>query len=394
MPSMVLRTWIILLFLLLGSAVAAQDRGAFTRGSVVTAAGDTLRGELLASRDAALVDAVTFRQARGAVATAYAPPDLREFRFAESGRRFVSRSIVRHGDSDPSPTFLAVAIGGPLNLLVLHGDREAYYLEGEDFPLERLRPVVQDVDFVMLTAETGRPHVVTLARALHRCPEVQRRAAFTPFKLGDLTRIVREHNECLGAAIEQPRRGAEFAVTPRVGLAISRLGNVNLGTSDARLAPYISLSAELRLPDLSAGTHVFAELAVTRKGTPDDGYFPATWAPIREDFDRTNIGLRGGVRQNVLPTRTRPYVGGGILVGWLTGDQRTVATLTGYEPPRMEAGGFGEMGLSHRTYGLGELLVGLRYEYATMGVGRPFGGMPEGTRVSSRMLLLSAGLRF
>lgn len=391
---MLTRSIILLLSLLLASAGAAQDRGAFTPGSIVTAAGDTLRGEVLASRDASLADAVTFRRARGADATTYAPADLREFRFAQSGRRFVARTITRPGDSDASPTFLAVAIGGPLNLLVLHGPQEAYFVEGDDFPLERLRPVVRDVDFVMLTAETGRPHVVTLARALHRCPDVQRRAAFTPFQLGDLTRIVREHNECLGSTVEQPRRRAEFAVMPRVGLASSRLGNVNLGTSGARLAPYLSLSADLRLPDLSAGTHVFAELALTRKGTEDDEYFPATWAPIREDFDRTNIGLRAGVRQNILPTRTRPVVGAGILIGWLTGDQRSVTTLTGYQPPRMEAGGFGEVGISHRTYGFGELLVGLRYEYATMGVGRPFGGMPEGSRISSRTLLLSAGLRF
>jgi len=409
----------------------AQQGAPFVPGYVVTAAGDTLRGEVTDQIDALAARSVQFRPEPGAAGRMYSPAEIQGYGL-DSGRRFVVLVVPPFAGRPAEPLFARPLVeGDALSLYTFaapvprmaddpdalsdRGDPTRYAVQGpggQAVGLYYLRRLQRDGGLQMVQDAQYRR---ALAVAFAECPDEQRRTARLPYRQRELSAAVLAYNACVGAAFvvapgaEAARQGdiaTEFAV--RVSAGPKRFSH-HYGRMysypeprDLKSAGGRSLSVEaiadhkllLINPRLSVPVGLSFNLTSADEAWLSDkpswpNYFSA------EDFNRSRIALSVGTRYTLPMGRAGTSVAAGFLSGYLLGDKQTVYSHIALAHfPSWEAGWYAEVSsraaVSPR---LSPVEVGLRYETTGIGYMNPFQG-PSNSSWRTSSVSGALGVRF
>ena len=224
-PATVMRLLGLALSLVLFAAPArAQEAVPFVPGYLVTAEGDTLRGEAQELIDLAAAREVVFRAGPDAPVQTYTPATALAYGDA-AGRRYVARAVQAEFEGPEAGYFLQVLVDGRLDLLRLAvgPDDDRFFVQDEGGEPVGLY-VTRDRRYETQRAESNtqgglydevnpryRP---TLARAFYGCPEMQAEAADLKLRQRDLVRAVVAFTECVGRRRPSPTPRADATTSP------------------------------------------------------------------------------------------------------------------------------------------------------------------------------------
>jgi hypothetical protein len=394
----------LLLFVVAGAAAHAQVHTPFAPGYVVTAAGDTLRGELAREPDLLATQRARFRPGPEAEAATYAPADLLAYGF-DDGRAFERASVAPAQGLGEETLFLRLLVRGGVSLYTYALDvREGLDTQVGDRRLvgpQRyvlrdgggvLRPLYQPVRAVLVNGEfyavREQQYHQALTAAFAGCPAEQRRAARVAYRQRDLTAAVVRFNECVGAPVAQAapdaaRVQSDLAVALRVraGAGATRLFHPQelhgLQGTYQPTVPYLGVMADFHFPAASRNLSAPLELAL-RSHRVDDEAVGERRRP--EDFERLGLAGSLGLRYFTdLPGLAGGHVSvsGGILMGRLFGDRphyRECYPHPGdpfmpcynWQMPAWESGNYVEAGMQR-----GRLSAGARWENTVWGASSP-----------------------
>ncbi|MBF9141249.1 hypothetical protein [Hymenobacter properus] len=345
-----LTTTLFLSVLGLCTAGAAQGQ-VFERGFVVTAAGDTLRGEIENRFWQQPPTRIDFRPAPGAPTQAYGRAGLRAFGL-DGGRYFrtevvpVDRAARSHGTDLPTRLVISqrpdtllteVLVDGPAPLLrVVLGDVTHYFVGRPGKPFEEL------VDRKYLSTANGREGILSannykaqLLQYFGDCPAASSAVGGAPFTVAGLSAVVQAFNaQCSPTrqpgtsytARSRSRRSFAFNGGLLAGVGYNQLqfgragggeepallSNLNL---DGQVHPLGGLYLDLLLPGRRWMVHseaLFSEYG--RKGT-----FALAGGAGSYTWYGTRIDARLGARNALFQNQTREvFAGGGFLLNFTT----------------------------------------------------------------------------
>jgi len=386
-----IRLGLLLAFLLSVSPALAQPSAPFLPGYVVTAEGDTLRGEVQDRIDLENTLSVRFRRGPGAEAVTYGPREAEGFGF-DVGRRFESHLLTPDivQAAPLQPLFLQVLVEGEVSLYGFSFVPEAVLERAlEDVhPEDRYRRERFAVGFpdgtvtglFLARRSDGRDRIATVENR-HYLRVLSEAFAPCAADLGlrrvryarrDLVRAVTAYNECVGAPVEvasaealrQRRDDVRVHGALRGGVGLAALSSAQ-GRNDARAVPYLGALMDVEIAALPGRTSLTAELSYRRTG---GGEGPALFPFEPRHFDRHVLSLSLGPRVTLPGPVASPYGSAGVTVGRLLDQdehyvvQTGVITYTVYRPFTWDSGLFAEAGVGVAYGGPGTLTVGLRGE--------------------------------
>jgi hypothetical protein len=382
----------------LATATSAQGAAPFAPGYVVSAEGDTLRGEVQASIDLTAAREVVFRPGPDVDPQTFTPETALGYGDGD-GRRYVARTVAPEFEGEEAGYFLQVLVDGRLDLfrLAVGPDDDRYFVQGEG-----AEPVGLYVtrDLVYSTQGRGagrrgtyeavqRPYRTSLARAFYGCPEAQAETVDLDLRQRDLVRAVVAFNECVGApatvATAQATRERDelaWSVTPRLGAGAVYVSDdgPNGWRATPQSAPYVGALVEATLLDLPGRTSISIEGSLQQKGrTPEGFVFPNAPRVLPEDvLGTTYATVAYGFRYAHTPWPVAPYVGLGFLNGFiLDAPEPSGNVFFRVEPPTTEAGVWAEVGAEVPLAG-GPLTLGLRAERTALASASPLAAFTGG----------------
>ena len=359
-------------------------------GFVVTADGDTLRGEVLPAVDLTASRGAQLRTPSGEV-RAFTPETAREV-VDGAGRRYLGRAVAAEYGGTAEPFFLQVLVDGQLSLykLAFAAQDDHFFVAAggaapEGLYVTRDRVAATDVPEALsrrapATEAVRERYRTTLARAFFGCPDLQAETVRIGLTQPDLTRAVAAFNACVGApaavageAATQRRGDLAVAVTPRLGGGVASLGLSGEQSTPQTALPYGGALVEAALLSLPGRTSLAVEGALQRKAVLPDGFLLQGGRTAGDAvFGTSYLTLSYGARYAHTALRVAPYVGAGFVNSVVLDAPApfSPAPSIRVEPPTYEAGIYGEVGVEVPVAG-GPLVIGLRAERTAIGQASP-----------------------
>ncbi|MCB2407463.1 outer membrane beta-barrel protein [Hymenobacter lucidus] len=413
---------------LLSSKSIAQTN--FRPGYIVPLSGDTLRGEVDARGAQRNARLSRFRSSPTAPVAEYRATQLRGYGFTND-RVYQAGTVTLADSSYRSPSgemradtvqraaFLEVVVLGPASLLFLRDEssNDHFYLRMAAGPVQEL---VQSTQRVKVNGnvyqQKNEEFRKTLAASFQACPAVQPGIVSLRLGLNELTKVVRQYNECIGTASVAPAsttRQNRLRIGLVAGGEASRLSLQNTASTPATdikakstVGPVLGVSLQLALAGVNQTIAVRLEaLAERQEYAHSTSAVDANGFGPQQEFRFNLASLRVPllVRYTFPRGQIRPFaqVGFGLSYWLKTQNESRARYLYGAtkpefaawapivkEPRKLEAGLLGGLGLTTARAAGRNVALELRYEQSN--------GFSDGRAVPVRIgryfLLLSYDL--
>ncbi len=418
------------------SAGNAQGAFPFEPGFVVTAAGDTLQGEVQRQLDLDLAHGAVFRMEGESGSRRYVAADIAGFGFHD-GAHFVRKDLSPGPDHPESrPLFLQRLAEGEVSLyafafeqarlegghldteLTMPEDRFAVERDGRVTAVYEARRMINDEATGERRMSIDRQYRRAMAAAFSGCPGEQERTVRLRYTRRDLIRSVERYHDCVNQEVFVVDRGAQARRSAQVVEYEVRLwaGPRTLTQHRENYVRYPAREIEepgrgtivalegraaARLHAISSQLSIPISVSLARSFVDGSWEFPEPPFLVREyfepsDFERFAVGGGLGLRFDLPTEGWTPYLEGGVRIAYFLGDKRTIGTgvdgriqfVSGESGWHVEAGA--KPGLAGP---LSAFSVGLRYETMGMGQFNPFYASSRSTWSNSSFLLsLGMGL--
>lgn len=381
---------VLFVLFLFGNEAWAQVSQVFDTGYVVTADGDSLRGDLIALPEVLATREVRFRPEGQRRIVRYAPQALRAAG-TDIGRRYETHRLVP-GQHEPEQTLLLLTLlDGPVSLFAYSYDDRSTH--------EERRLVAYRPDRFAIRTESGeilplyvrveqrrsdgresarelwgvQQYVSRLAQAFSGCEATRAGVEAIPFRQEALLEAVTAYNDCVGGSSRRVSEGTPRA-RQRIGPLAIRLGSgayalQEQGRETSGRGMHSTLSLQISITPLPAQSQLTLPVELSISNTSiDAGWRTAVFDG--RDFSGTRLGGAVGVRYTLPVAPVAPFLGAGAQIIYAPrGEEMFIAFPQPHAGVHsvpdlergtyLEVGGFGSRGWQQR------LGVGLRYDATT-----------------------------
>lgn len=302
------------IFCLAVFSVSAQDY--FNPGYIITLEQDTVQGLVELRTDKINASCCVFKADADASPVTYYPGDIREYRFANGGKLYVSRTVELKRDSSVQ-LFLECLFMGVKNLYYYESDdnEEYYFIESHGRLVKLDSPTIENTqnDGRTFKKEVNR-YIPTLHYVFQDCPGIQNKIDHTLFSHKGMVDLVKTYHsmmcsskeDCVEFTAKEDKSKIHVAITPYVGLQQYTSFDDLKEYGDPELTYLVGVNAAFSCPRWISSLSLIADLSLSKMSMND--------TEKRTSYSSMLFSGKLGGCYTYPKGAVRPFIGGGAVV--------------------------------------------------------------------------------